>query len=539
MRFRRNALWIGALAALAALSVVGCSGGGFSERAESKAGNVFRYPIPTNPTSLDPHIVQDGDTLDLLQNVYEGLVGWNEQNEVTGLLAESWTLSEDGKTYTFKLRPGVKFHNGREVTADDVKWSFERACNPELKSTTADAYLSDIVGVTDRVNGKATEVAGVRVVDAQTVAITLKQPTPYFLGKLTYLVSAVIPKESVPAATEINQLENVVGTGPYRLTDYQDKQIAVLSANAEYWGGAPKLEKIERPVILDSETRLTKFRNNEVDLVQLERPQAEGMMKDPALKDQVKAFPRPAIWYVGMNTQTYAPFKDRRVRQAVAMAIDRDRIVDTLLNGMVTKAETIVPPGVFGHRPTGKGLAFNVEEAKRLMAEAGHANGQGLPTLTLTHREGRVDIKLVAEAVATMLKQNLNMPVEVRAMEWRAYLEDYNNSKHQIYHMRWAADFLDAQNFLSHMLTTNGPENRMGYSNPEYDRLCAAADRELDPEKRKALYAQAEDIVLQDAIWVPLFYQRDLELHAPGLSGMRESLFGHLPHTTTTIRRER
>jgi len=521
----------------ASIMMLGCGKGDFSSRQNATQENVFRYPIPNNPTSLDPGIVQDGDTLDLLQQVYEGLVTWGENNEVVPALAESWEVKDGGKVYAFKLKSGVKFHNGREVTADDVKWSIERACDPVLKSTTADAYLSDVIGVTDKVNGRADEVAGVKVTAPDMVEFHLKQPTPYFLGKLTYLVSAVLPKESVPVDSEINELKEVVGSGPFKMSSFDPEQLVVLEAFADYHGGAPKLAKIERPIIKDATTRLTKYKNGEIDMVQVERQVIAAIEEDPKLKDQLKLFQRPAIWYVGMNELMYPPFKDRRVRQAFAMAIDKEKIVNELMGGANTIANSIVPPGIRGHREETKAFKFDPAQAKQLLAAAGFPEGKGLPTLTMTFRESYPDIRLVAEAVAGQIKQNLNVEVKLQTMEWRTYLEKYNAKEQTFYHMRWAADYLDPQNFLSHMLATWGPENKVGYSNPEFDRLCKQADTLLEWEQRLPLYSQAEDIVLQDAVWVPIYFQRDAELHRPGISGMRESLFGHLPHTTVEIKR--
>jgi oligopeptide transport system substrate-binding protein len=518
------------------LIVAGCQPGKFNEQESAGKAGVFRYPIVTNPTTLDPHLVQDGDTIDLLQQMYEGLVGWGPDNQVVGLLAESWTVSEDGTVYTFKLRAGAKFHNGRAVTAEDVKWSFERCTDPKLASPVADAYFSDIVGLSDKYNGKAEEVSGVKVVDPQTVEIRVKQPTPYFLGKLTYVASSVLPKESVPVGGPMTKVEEMVGTGPFKMARYEPQQLIVLSANKEYWGGAPKVESVERPVIGDAVTRLNKYKNGEVDLVMLERQDIAALQRDDKFKDHLTFFQRPAIWYVGLNQLMYPPFKDRRVRQSFAMAIDKERIVNDLLGGVNTIAHSIVPPGVpGGNRADAKSFRYEPEKAKALLAEAGFAGVKGLPPLTLTFREDRPDIKIVAEAVASQLKANLGVEVRLMTMEWGAYLDKFNKKEQTFYHMRWAADYLDPQNFLSHMLATWGPENKLGYANPEFDRLCAEADKTLDLDARLPLYAAAEDIALQDAVWIPIYFQRDAELINPRVKGLRESLFGHLPHTTVEI----
>ncbi len=523
------------LLAAAALLAAGC-GGGFSERTANDSGEmVLRYPINTNPTSFDPGITQDGDTLDLLQNVYEGLVTWGTDNLVQPMLAESWEVSDDGLTYTFKLKEGVKFHSGRTVTAQDFKWSIERNTDPALASQTADAYLSDIVGVTAKVKGEAEEVTGYKAIDDQTVQITLKRPTPYFLGKLTYIVSAVIDKDAAPVGKEMTELSQMVGTGPFKVEDYQRDLTTRLAAFDDYHGGRPKLDAIVRPVVEDVQAKLNKFEAGDLDFTMLQRQQIEAVEANEKLKPMLRYFDRPAVWYIGFGQTAYAPFKDARVRRAFTMAMDRKVIVEDILGGHNTLANGIVPPGVQGHRPEAKGLEFNPTEAKRLLAEAGFPEGKGLPPLKLYFREQFRDIQLVAEAVQESLKRNLGVEVQLNSLEWRTYLDKYNKGELPFYHMRWSADFLDAQNFLSHMLTTTGPENKFGYNNPEFDRLCAEADSLMAWENRAPLYAKAEDIALQDAAWAPIYYQRDAELHRPEISGMRESLFGHLPHTTTSI----
>ncbi|MFZ4506551.1 MAG: peptide ABC transporter substrate-binding protein [Fimbriimonas sp.] len=520
-----------------ALAFAGCGKGSFSEQSKGgRTDKIFRYPIVTNPTTLDPGVVQDGDTIDMIQQVFQGLVMWGEDNTVVPALAEKWTVSPDGRTYTFTLRKGVKFTNGREVTADDFKWCIERACNPKFNSPVARTYLSDIVGVTDRLDGKAEQVTGYKVVDPGTIAITIDKARPYFLGKLTYAASFVYAKEAVKdPLKEFSSIEEAIGTGPFKYAKYAPEQLVALDANKEYWDGAPGIEGIERPVVKDPETRLNMYKKGDIDLVQLERSDVAGLQKDETLKTHLQFFDRPSLWYIGLNLDIYPALKDKRVRQAFAMAIDKDEIVNQVLGGVNKRADGIVPPGVFGYRADAKGLPFDVAKAKALLAEAGYPDGKGIPALDMFFREQRTDIKLVAEAVAAQLQKNLGVNVKLNSMEWRAYLEKHNAKKQPFFHMRWAADYLDAENFLSTLLATYGPENKVNYSNPTYDALCKKADTSLDPEERKKLYAQAEDIVLQDAPFIPIYIQRDAELIRPRVKGMRNSLFGHLPHTKLSL----
>lgn len=517
-----------------ALVLAGCSGG-FSKKAQAGKAGVFRYPIVTNPTTLDPGIVQDGDTIDLLQQVYEGLVMWSENNEPIGNLAENWDIEDGGRTYVFHLKKGVKFHSGREVKAADFKWSFERTTNPRFNSSTAKTYLNDIVGVSEKLEGRAKEVSGIQAVDDYTLKITIDKPRPYFLGKLTYIVSAVVDKDVVPATSEIRDVKEMGGTGPFKGSQVVPEQIVVLTANKDYHGGAPQIETLERPVIKDPATRLNKYKGGELDLVMLERQDVKALQEDSEYKDQLHLYQRPATWYVGLNQLVYPQFKDRRVRRAFAMAIDRKGIVDDILGGINTEANGILPPGVMGYRENAQALPYNPAEAKKLLAEAGFPNGRGFPSLELTFREQRPDIRIVAEAVASQLQKNLGLDVQLRTMEWRAYLEKHQANKMGFFHMRWGADYLDPENFLSVLLASYGPEMHVGYNNPQYDALCRAGDTDMNKETRLQKYAQAEDIVVNDAPFIPIYFQRDAELIRPRVSGLRESLFGHLPHTTVKL----
>ena len=521
-------------------SVLGCSGGngkGFSARSNEGKSGVLRYPLPTNPTSLDPHKVQDGDTLDMTQQVYEGLVKWGEDNSVQPNLAEKWTIDSAGTTYTFNLKKEVKFSNGREFTAEDVKWNLERACNPQFTSATAATYLDNIIGVKERLANKAKEVAGVKVVDKYTVTIQIDKPRPYFLGKLTYSCAYFLAKEGLKdPLKDVSGPDEMIGTGPFKVTKFVPESIVVLDCRNDYHGGAPKLARIERPIIKDAQSRLNKYKTGEVDLIQLERQDLLSVQKDPALKNDLKTYDRPSMYYVGLNVNVVPALKDRRVRQAIAMAIDRDKIVTKVLGGINQRADSILPPVVKGYLTKTAAIPFDIEKAKALLAEAGYPEGKGFPDVNFSYRDGRPDVEIVAQAVQQQLKQNLGINFKPRKLEWGAYLAEHNKRTMPAFHMRWAADYLDPENFLSTLLASYGNENKVQYANAEYDKLCSEADGILDEKKRMELYAKAEDIVLQDAPFIPIYFQKDIELVNPRISGMRESAFGHLPHTTTSVK---
>ena len=210
--------------------------------------------------------------------------------------------------------------------------------------------------------------------------------------------------------------------------------------------------------------------------------------------------------------------------------------VYNILGDINEVANSIVPPGLPSHRKDAPAYKFNPAEAKKLLAAAGYPNGQGLPTLVLSHRDGQPDVRTVAEAVVTQLRQNLGVQAKTQMLPWNAYLDRNNRKQLDFFHMRWGADYPDPENFLSTLLASYGNENKTNYKNPEYDALCMQADTMVNnDEERWRLYNKAEDIVLKNGPFVPIYYQRDAELISPRVKNMRESVFGHLPHTTTSL----
>jgi ABC-type transport system substrate-binding protein len=533
---RRDAIALSTSSA-AALLLAGCPGRGRPSASGSEP-NVLRYALQTRPTRLDPAAVQDGDTIDLIQQIFEGLVQWNEKNEPSPNLAESWEISPDGKVYTFRLKQDVLFHPPyeRKLTAEDFVYSLSRAFWPETNSAVATTYLNDIAGADEMQKG-ARSLSGVRAIDERTLQITLVGRRPYFLGKLTYPCAFAVCREAIEKVNGPFDERAMIGTGPFTLAEYRLGYKVTLSANARYHAGKPVLTGIERPIIPDSTARQTRYESGETDITDAQRADLPRIEADPVLKSQLRQFPRAAVWYLGMNPKAFAPFARREVRQAFAHAINKDALIRLALRGIGTRAEGVIPPGIPGHNPSFKGLEYAPEKARALLAKGGYPGGKGFPKLTIKFRTGYKQIEDGVLSIRNDLKQNLGIEVDTQQVEWAQFLTQLNANQVACAHVRWSADYLDPQNFLTVLLRSGSPENNFNYSNPEYDRLCDAADAEADPQKRIALYQQAERIVVDDAPWVCLYFQRDIELHKPYVKGLRESLLGHLPHITTTVRR--
>lgn len=538
-RARNPALF--ALALLCA-GLSGCNGTGGGESSSPHAGEsageqVLRLPQTVDPTTLDPAQVQDGPTIELLMQVFEGLVQWNTKNELAPCLAEKWNISKDGKTYTFHLRQGVRFHNGRELKASDLVYSITRSLDRKTKSAVSMVYLGDIVGAREYNLGSAPAVRGLSAPDDETLKITIDAPKAYFLAKLTYPTGYAVCREAIESAGDTVKPEHMVGTGAFKMKEYsQSSARMVLEANPAYWDGAPKLARIERWIIKDSGARHDKFEGGELDLTDVSMATYRADRDNPQLAPMLRQFERPAVYYLAANQRAFPPFRDRRVRQAFAHAVDRDAVINTVLEGVPRPAQGVVPYGVPGFDPSFKGLQHDPARARKLLAEAGYPGGKGFPALTLSFRARVDDIEKTATMLAEQLHQNLGITVNLDAVEWGTFLDRRNKGIMPLYFLRWMADYLDPQNFLSTMLHSRAPENTLGYSNPEFDRLCDLGDVTQDHDRRMALYRQAEKIVVEDAPWTPIYFQKDVELWSPRLQGVESMLMGHLPHKRTFLK---
>jgi oligopeptide transport system substrate-binding protein len=501
---------------------------------QQKAANTFREAMVTNPVSLDPALVQDTDTHSLAMQCYEGLVETDENNQIKPALAERWEISNGGKTYTIYLKKGVKFHTGKELTAEDVKWTIDRNTGPKIKSATADTYLDDIVGAMERIKGEGEnapkEVTGVRVKDKYTVVFELVKPRPYFLEKLTYPVSYPLSKGEAPES-EITQPSQAVGTGPYILKEFVKDQGAKLVANKNYRGGSPKITEMLMPVIKDATTRLNKYKAGELDMLALERQDVLSVQKDPALKEQLKFVPRASLYYLSLNENANPAFKNKTVRQAIAMAINKEHIVKNTLGGINVVANTIIPPGVPGHRTTSVAPKYNPEMAKQYLAKAGFGPGGKKIEFHIAIRAARPDLKVVAERITVDLMQ-VGIQAKVKELEWGQFLSAWNKNELDAPHMKWQNDYLDPQNSISIFFAKNGPTNHNGYDNSKVNELIAKADRLLNQDERIKLYKEAEDIILDEVAEVPLYFVKDAFLIRPEVKGLRFNYLTTLPRNT-------
>jgi oligopeptide transport system substrate-binding protein len=521
------------LALAAVLALTGCA----HHDETSPQDNLLRVPMASAPTTFDPAMAVDGNTIDMLQQVFEGLVQWTPQNTLAPALATSWTVSNGGKTFTFHLRPGVKFQDGSPVTAQDVYFSMRRALDPGLASPVA-SYLGDIVGADAVAQGKAQTLTGVKVINPETVAITITQPKPYWIYTLTYPTDYVVsPREAKPnqALTDA-EVAGGAGTGPFRLTRYDMGARILLAANPHYWGGAPKIAGQQRPIVTDAGTRHDLYASGQLDMTDESLDALGADQKDPALKGQIHFYPRAETYYLGLNQGMVKPFVDVRVRQALAYATDNARICQDVFQGQFNPAQYLLSQGMPGWSAKFRGIPYDPSKARALLAQAGYPGGRGFPALPIIYGNDHPEYASVVDQIRQMWQQNLGITVQPQPTEEATLLSMEHHNTLGCFFNSWTADYLDPQDYYSLLLTTHGGENHTGYSNTQFDAICAKADVEQNPQTRAALYVQAETIAAREVPMIPLYYQKDIELDKPYIHNLQDCLMGHLPYKTVTVK---
>jgi len=500
------AVVVGVVAALVGGGGDGEDGGPSSQETPA-AGGELRL-VGRDPLTLDPACASDVDSANYIVEVFGGLVTIDRDLQIVPDIAERWDISDDGTVYTFYLRRGVLFHKGdRQVTASDVKYSLERALDPDTQSTVGEVYLGDIVGAEEFVDGEADEVTGIEVVDNYTLNITIAAPKVSFLAKLTYPTAFVVDRNQVEGSTcfsNTNWQRKPNATGPFKLAEWDLGQRIVLEPNSRYHLGAPLLGRVV--YTLGGGSAITMYENDELDVTGVGLNDIERV-RDPAepLNAEFHEAPRMDIWYIGFDVEK-PPFDDPKVRQAFAHAIDKDKLIEVVLLDAVVEADGILPPSIPGFNEDLQGLDFDVEKARQLLAESSYGGPEGLPDIEIASSGRGASVGPVSEAVLAMWEENLGIEISTRQAETATFFHDVHEGKYQMFEMGWVADYPDPENFLTIQFHSGSTTNYSQYENAEVDRLLDEADAEADEATRLSLYQQAEQIIVDDVPWIPLFH---------------------------------
>ncbi len=468
-----------------------------------------------DPLTLDPAVSGEMTSHEYVMQLFNGLVRLDDNLKPVPDIARKWQVSDDGRTYTFYLRDDVRFHDGREVTAGDFKYSWERACDPETGSLTAATYLSDIVGVKDMLAGKTKEISGVRVVDDYTLQVTIDMPKSYFLSKMTYPTAFVVDRANVETGDEWWRHPN--GTGPFKLRQWDENQLLVLERNELYYGEPAKVNFVVFQ--LWGGIPMNMYETGEIDATGINISYVDKVMdKAGPFYKELTVTPELSFHYIGFNT-TKPPFDDVNIRRAFSQAIDKDKLVSLVFRDMVQRADGILPPGMPGFNKDLSGLGYDVSEAKRLVRESRYGDVSNLPPITITTSGRGGLISQGLEAIINEWRQNLGVEVTVRQLEPERFMYHLKEEKDDMFYIGWVADYPHPQDFLD-ILFHSGAENNYGnYSHPGVDTLLEVAGMEPDNDLSLELYQQAEQLLVEDAACLPLWFGKNYVLVKPYIKG--------------------
>jgi oligopeptide transport system substrate-binding protein len=477
----------------------------------------FRLPIAEPPT-LDPGLASDAASMDVIVQVFEGLVTFDDKGTISGLGAEKWEVSPDGLTYTFTLRQGPVWSDGKPVTAKDYEWAWKRNVDPKTASDYATTLYPIKNAIQIHKEGLDPGQLGVRAENDRTLVVTLERPAAYFLRLASTVTMMPLRQDVVEQfGDKWTEAKNLVGNGPFVLKEWQHDTQIVLERHEAYWGEKPSLTRVIYRIFPEggSEQVLTAYEAGELDTVgpgtsfELPAAQIDRILADPQLKQEVKTFAESATMFVTVNTRR-EHFKDPRVRIALGQALERQRLLDQVLKRVGTPALGLQPEGIVGRKPDAWPKE-DVNEAKKKLAEAGFPDGKGFPEITLTYNTS-AQWKLMVEYMQQRYKDTLGINVKLEAMEWAVFLkwrdgEDWEKSG-DLFRGGWFSDYEDPNNWYNVLWDSReatGPSNS-GWKSEEYDRLVREAQGELDQAKRAQLYEQADQILAREYPAIPIFH---------------------------------
>ncbi len=479
----------------------------------------FRINIVADPAQIDPITVSEIVSGRILRNVYEGFTQTADDGRNVPALAERWEPLASGPGFRFHLRQGVRFHSGRPFTARDVKYTFEELLRPGSKGGLAAAYLASIQGAAAFKDGKAAAIEGVRVVDDHTLEVSFTKPDVLFpIYPFMFMDSGIVAEHG---ADWMNKAS--AGTGPYKFRQWRRGVAVELDANPAYWRGAPKIDGVTFLVVPNADTALSQYDAGELDFVDVYAAAIRRVLRDDRYARELIRTPRAQAVYMGMNQNLYAPFKDRRVREAVSLAIDRNAMIRGLYGGAAFMLNGAVAPGVPGGIAGLPAPAFDPGRAKALMAAAGFPDGKDLPPVEIASTEANKD---ELTYYADQLKRVLGLPVTVKVVERATFIRSMNAGEVPFFPWGWTQDYPEAATFLYDMWHSKSRYNRTRWSNPEYDALIDQALTTPDEAARFALYNKAEKILLDDFGMVPLPIPASVGLRKPNVRNVTLTPFG-------------
>jgi oligopeptide transport system substrate-binding protein len=502
------------------LSTIGCAEEG------AKGPQILTVNLAGEPDTIDPNKASWADQITCAGLSFEGLLGFTKDLELKAVVAKeiptvgNGGISEDGKTYTFKLRSDVTWSDGEKVTAGDFEYGMKRMLNPDTAAEYASFYY-DIVGAEayNGGTGSADDVA-IDAVDDTTLEIKLVKVRPTFLQLMGMWPSWPTREDVITDhGSQWTEPPNYIGNGPYVLTQWVHQDSMTFEPNENYWGKKPKLEKIVLKMITDQNAELAAYKNNELDMSRVPTGSEKTIMEDATLNAQTIRYYDLTTFAFQFNVHK-VPFDNKLLRQAIATGIDRQSFIDNVRRGIGKAATSWIPPGMPGYdEGLGVEYQFDATVAKDLLTQAGYPNGAGLPTIKFSYTNSAGN-QVIAEFLQGQMKSNLNINITLDGMESSAFQAFVNAEQHQWAWFGWGADYPDPDNWLPEIFGTGAGNNHTTYSNTAFDDLCAEAAQELDNDARLEKYAAAQEMIIDDVPIVPMFFRERFWLVKPNVKGL-------------------
>jgi peptide/nickel transport system substrate-binding protein len=483
----------------------------------------YRRPLGNDPSTLDPARISDIYGRSVAQQIFDGLVTFDHTLAITPALAEHWTSSRDGLTWTFTLRKSARFHHGRAVSADDVVFSFTRILDPRLKSSAAETFWV-IKGAREFAEGRARTVAGLQALDARTVQFTLSEAFVPFVTALATGNAKIVPRDVVEATG--NEFgTHPIGTGPFKFVAWDRGRSITLAANRDYFDGPPRLARVIYRIFPGEpwDAVYAEFLKGHLEDSPVPTRDHDAVVRAPG-RQYVKR-PMFNLRFYGLNVRI-KPLDDRRVRQAIVHAIDRAGLIQQVFQGRYHLAQSILPLGTLGYNPGVRPLAYDPARARALLAEAGYPGGAGLAPVTIWAgaRSERL-LEEHARIVKSLAAVGIRATYQYQT-DWPAFSRLLVEGKAPMFMYSWNADIPDPDNFLFLLFHSRSPRNYTGYANEAVDSLLLTARNERDPQRRVELYRNAEQLVLDDASVLPVWHYSYERLFQPSVKSVEVNGLG-------------
>lgn len=482
--------------------------------------------MPDAAVTVDPALVADEQNMEVAGLLYSGLVRLNAGYQVVNDTAARYTVSKDRKTYTFYLRPNAKFSNGDPVVASDFKFAILRSLNPALKSPSAPTYLMDIKGAYEYLTGKSKSVSGIKVINSHTISISARWPVPYFLMELAYPTSFALDQKRIGArnAVSTSWYSNPVGSGPYRLKSWSGGSRLDLVANKHYFGPKPAVPQITISLGSLPDTAVYSYISHNYDLVALPAYDPTVLL-EPGIRETATL----AIDGVYMNMKR-SPLNNRNVRRGLIQSLNRTQLVRDAMKGSATPFQGYVPSGQAGYDPGLKPLPYSVKAAQSDLKAAGFSNGKPFPAITLYYPDDP-SVAVLAQTIAAAWHKNLNIKVDTAALTLNTLFAKVQSNSLGLYLFGWSADYPDPHDWLSLQWESGALNNNVHYQNPTFDKLVQAADVTQKPSARLAKYDDAQQVLISDAAWIPLYIPHRLVYVRPSVNNVSVTGYAVMPRT--------